>query len=221
MSTGKGYILSQRDAVMAVFVALIFILAVVYSVFSDTTISSNINTGGTLTVSGVSTLSAATYASSTLQATGDGLFYDQLSAGASTNSPTTTFNVTGSGYFTAGLGVGNATTGTGALNITGFGVIGGRLGVVGSSTPHQELGVEGDVAFNSNATTTLSIESTGSNVGTCIELKGGRTQAGLNWVRIYVGGTGATNSPAAGTGAPAVIQAGGIGYLIVEPGRCQ
>lgn len=134
---------------MVIFVAAIFILAVVYSVFSATTISSSaISTDGTLSVTGISTLTGAVYASSTLQATGDGLFYDQLSAGASTNTPTTTFNVTGSGYFTAGLGVGYATTGSGNLLVNNLAVINGRLGVSGTSSPALEFGVTGSGLFS-------------------------------------------------------------------------
>src|SRR3989344_5915682 len=111
---------TDRDVLTVFFIALIFVFAIGFTVFSATTISTNISTDGTLSVSGASTVPGLTasgglYASSTLQAAGDGLFYDQLSAGASTNTPTTTFNVTGSGYFTGGLGVGYATTGYGNL----------------------------------------------------------------------------------------------------------
>ncbi|MEK9148108.1 MAG: hypothetical protein AAB650_01590 [Patescibacteria group bacterium] len=256
---------SHRDAAMVIFVAAIFILAVVYSVFS-TTIGESVNTGGTLTVSGASTLTGAINASSTLQVTGDGLFYDQLSAGASTNTPTTTFNVTGSGYFTGGLGVGYATTGTGNLLVSNLGVfqhrlgvastspvrsfeVGGsglfsdglgvgyattsgfrvagtglfdnRVGVTATTAPYQELGVGGDIAASSNATTTVSAESTGTEIGSCIELKGGRAQGEMRWIRIYVGGSGATNTTAAGTIPSAVIQAGGVGLLVIQEGRCQ
>ena len=147
MSNAKAHLISQRDAVMVVCIAAIFVLAIVYSVLSATTIGDNISTGGTLTVTGNSTLTNPAYASSTLQATGDGLFYDQLSAGASTNTPTTTFNVTGSGYFTTGLGVGFATTGTGDLHITGMGVFEKRVGVNGTTSPPVEFGVTGSGYF--------------------------------------------------------------------------
>ena len=95
---------------MIVCIAAIFVLAVVYSVFSATTIGDNVSTGGTLTASGASSLTTATFsgrvnASSTMQVTGVSHFYDSLSVGFGNASitPTTTFNVTGSGYFTAGL----------------------------------------------------------------------------------------------------------------------
>lgn len=226
MGNTKGCFVLSQNSLMVAFVAVIFVLAVVYSVFSATTVSTNITTDGTLrvtgaaTITGVSTLTGAVYASSTLQATGDGLFYGNLSAGASTNTPTTTLNVTGSGYFTGGLGVGFATTGAGQIHVTGLGVFRNRLGVTGTTSPYQELGVTGDAALSSAATTTISTESTGSTVGSCLELKGGGVRGGTSWVRIYVGGSGATNSPASGIPA-AVIQTGGAGLLVIEAGRCQ
>lgn len=247
--------LSGRDIFMVAAIAAIFILAVVYSVFSATTIDNNVNTGGTLTVSGASTLTGAVsvagavYATSTLQSTGDGLFYANLSAGASTNSPTTTFNVTGSGYFTGGLGAGFATTAAGQLHVknnatfdsdillgtgrvmssTGTTTLSndavttnitanGRVGVNATSSPYKEFGVTGSTALGSAATTTLSIESSTATVGGCIELKSSDTAStnGTRWIRIYVGGFGATT-----TYRTAVVQASGRGLLIVEEGRCQ
>ena len=219
MSTIRSSAILRRDAAMVIFVAAIFILAVVYSVLSATTISSSaISTDGTLAVTGISTLTGAVYASSTLQATGDGLFYDQLSAGASTNTPTTTFNVTGSGYLTGGLGVGFATTGSGGFHATGFGVIQGRLGLNGTTSPYQELGVEGDAALNSQATTTMSLESTSATQGGCIELEqaspveeaGGQLPAN-RWIRIY---------PGRGSLVTASSTNSSIG-LVIERGRCQ
>ena len=163
--------ITDRDVLTVMFIALIFVFAIGYTVFSATTISTNISTDGTLSVSGASTVagltaSGALYASSTLQATGDGIFYDQLSAGASTNSPTTTFNVTGSGYFTGGLGIGFATTGAGQLHVTGASVfesdatfngrvVGTNSGVssfagtlgVASTTPTTTVGVVGSGYF--------------------------------------------------------------------------
>lgn len=173
---GNTYVFN-RDVAMIVFVAAIFILAIAYSVLSATTIADNINTGGSLTVSGVA------YASSTLQATGDGLFYDQLSAGASTNTPTTTFNVTGSGYFTVGLGVGYATTGSGNLLVQELGVFRSRLGVAGTSSPAVEFGVTGSGLF-----------SGGLGVGYATTSAGGFRNTGLTLHDNRVGISG-TSSP--------------------------
>ena len=142
MRNSNASLTINRDTVMVICIAAIFILAVVYSVFSATTISGNISTDGTITAGN------PMYASSTLQATGNGLFYTNLSAGASTNSPTTTFNVTGSGYLTGGLGVGYATTGTGNLRVNSLGVFNSRLGVAGTSSPSVEFGVTGSGLFS-------------------------------------------------------------------------
>ncbi|GEM_PF-2476698 len=150
----------ERDTVLILCVAAIFVLAIVYSVYSATTVDSNVVTGGDVSSQNIyasSTVQATgvgrfysdvfvtsnVYATGTVQATGNGIFYASLSAGASTNTPTTTFNVTGSGYLTGGLGVGFATTGTGQLHITGFGMFESRVGVNGTSSPAVEFGVTG------------------------------------------------------------------------------
>lgn len=261
MSRAHSYLLTHRDVAMVLAIAAIFIFAVVYSVLSATTIGSNIDTDGTLRVGG------AANASSTLQAAGTSLFYGTLSAGASTNSPVTTFNVTGSGYFTAGLGVGYATTGSGNLlvndlavirgrlgvnastspavefGVTGSGlistglgvgyattgsghirtsgltVLGSRLGVNASTSPYYELGLTGSAALGSGATTTVSLESTAASTGGCLEFRSGVAGESTRFVRIYVGGHGATTSD--GIGPSVVLGSGGRGLLVIEEGRCQ
>lgn len=219
---------------MVVFVAAIFVLAVVYSVFSSTIVGTNINTEGTLTVSGASrfndniyassniyatsTLQASgdifgyanIYASSTVQATGNILAYASLGVGG-TSSPTVGFGVVGSGFVSSGFGVGEATSS--GFKVRGLAGFRDRVGVNASSSPYQELGVTGDVAAASSATTTLSLESTG-NAGGCIELKtsAARGTGGIGWIRIYAGsgiGTTTMSVPAAGFG------------LVIEEGRCQ
>lgn len=198
MSTANANLISRRrDVAMILFVAAILILAVVYSVFSATTIADNINTGGTLTVTGVSTLTGAAYASSTLQATGDGLFYDQLSAGASTNTPTTTFNVTGSGYFTGGLGVGYATTGAGNLLVQNLGVFQHRLGVA-TTSPVLNFEVTGSgyltgglgVGFATTAAGQLHVTSN-ATFDTDVLLTGGRIVVNGAGTSTFVGGVSA------------------------------
>ncbi|RJQ36760.1 hypothetical protein C4552_02625 [Candidatus Parcubacteria bacterium] len=216
MRTTFSSLVSKRDIIMVGLLAAIFVLAVSYSVLSATTISTNINTDGTLTVTGASTLTGAVYASSTLQATGVGLFYSTLSAGASTNSPVTTFNVSGSGYFSVALGVGQATTGQGNLVVDELGVFNSRLGVSGTTSPYQELGVTGDAALGSAATTTLSVESTSASQGGCIELRGENN----SWVRVYVGNGGGTSTTAFQMSTSNLTN-GGTALLVVEQGRCQ
>jgi hypothetical protein len=193
----------ERDTVLILCVAAIFVLAIVYSVYSATTIDSNVNTGGYVQAGDV-------YASTTVQATGNGIFYASLSAGASTNTPTTTFNVTGSGYLTGGLGVGFATTGAGQIHNTGLTVHESRLGVNGTTSPYQAFGVSGGAAFSNNGTTTISAEPSNAGTAGCVELKSTDSN-GPFWVRIYAG-RGRTATSTTGVIANAAV--------IIEPGRC-
>lgn len=335
----------HRDAVMALLIAAIFVFAIGYTVFSATTIDSNVNTGGTLTVSGVSTLTGAVYASSTVQATGNYIAYASLGIG--TTSPgtalavqtaagliggpltvfgelrapyiyatTTTSNVffgnigyatatpgtalaiqTGAGLiggaltvfgevrapyfyatsttaniFSGNIGVATATPGT-ALSIVGAGAVtdslsakifkatsttetsifpiasttsfsvgnlfniagagtstvSGGLTVVGSSgsfgvataTPAAVVGITGNqTLLASGGTTTISLDTTSTSQGGCLELKAGVAAEGTRWVRIYVGGHGATTSD--GAVLPAIVLgSGGQGLLVIEEGRCR
>lgn len=87
---------------------------------ASTTINSNVNTGGTLTVSGASTLTGAVWATSTLQATGAATFYNDLlvdtntfyvdstnnRVGIGSTTPAIEMSVAGDGYLTGGLGLG-------------------------------------------------------------------------------------------------------------------
>ena len=151
----------HRDVVMVLSIAAIFLLAVVYSVFSATTIGDNVSTGGTLSVTGRSTLSddasfTDVHASSTVQATGNALFYASVGVGGTT-SPAVALSGTNA-YFTGGLGIGYATTGSGNLLVNDLAVIKGRLGVNATTSPTVEFGVIGsgyvDAGFGvGNATT--------------------------------------------------------------------
>lgn len=197
MSRVHSYLATHRDVAMILCVAAIFIFAVVYSVLSATTISSNIDTDGTLRVSG------AANASSTFQADGRSLFYGVVSAGAATNSPVTTLNVTGSGYFTVGLGVGYATTGSGNLLVNDLAVIRGRLGVNATTSPAVEFGVTGSGLF-----------STGLGVGYATTGSGNLIVNDLGVFRARLG-VNATTSPALefGVTGSGLFSGGlGVGY---------
>ena len=156
----------HRDAVMVLGIAAIFVLAVTYSVFS-TTISSNINTDGTLTVSDKSSLSGGVYASSTLQGSGNSYLYGSTTLGTASSSPTTDLNVFGALYVTNGLGVGFATTGNtgvgaggaGNLHVLGLGVFENRLGVNGSTSPSTALGVGGSALIGTGVGSTLTLNA--------------------------------------------------------------
>ena len=151
---------------MVLGIAAIFVLAVTYSVFS-TTISSNINTDGTLTVSDKSSLSGGVYASSTLQGSGNSYLYGSTTLGTASSSPTTDLNVFGALYVTNGLGVGFATTGNtgvgaggaGNLHVLGLGVFENRLGVNGSTSPSTALGVGGSALIGTGVGSTLTLNA--------------------------------------------------------------
>lgn len=96
--------ITDRNVLTVLFIALIFVFAIGYTVFSATTISTNISTDGTLSVSGGSTVAALTAsgtlnASSTLQATGNVIAYASIAVNGTT-TPGTPLSVVGAGVFT-------------------------------------------------------------------------------------------------------------------------
>lgn len=148
MSIATAYLVSRRDVAMVFFVAAIFVLAVVYSVFSATTIGDNISTGGTLTVDGISTLKSAVYASTTLQVTGATIHYGNVAIGDATSSLGNAFSVHGNSSFAGGVTFNQAVvlpylqaTTTTASSIVG------NLGLA-STTPGGQLAVEGNLVFS-------------------------------------------------------------------------
>ncbi|MFY9462443.1 MAG: hypothetical protein WAP51_04560 [Candidatus Sungiibacteriota bacterium] len=144
----KSTLLSNTRSILpAVLGAIASVLFVAAVTWAATTINNNVNTGGTLTVSGASTLtgtttSGAIYASSTVFADGDFTATRNTLIGAASGTPTTTFNVTGSGYLTGGLGVGNATTSNGNLLVENLAVFRGRLGI-STTSPTVDFGLVG------------------------------------------------------------------------------
>ena len=106
-------------------------------------------------------------------------------------------------------GLGTSTLSGGTTVATG----GGSFGV-GTTSPGSEVGIVGDTFQSSGGTTTQTIHSTSATQGGCIELESPSVPG--EWVRLYVGGFGATN-----TASSAVIQAQGRAILVVELGRCQ
>ena len=87
MNTVIG-LLKNRAFYAVVFSVVISLALVSYIATAATTISTNINTGGTLTVSGVSTLTDQVFASSTVIATGRIQTYGQLVLQGATSDPT-------------------------------------------------------------------------------------------------------------------------------------
>ena len=140
------YTRSMLPAVLGALAAVLFVALVTWAA---TTINNNINTGGTLTVSGESTMTGTTtiaggiYASSTVFT--DGIFTNTRNAvlGTASQTPTVTgLNLTGDAYITSGLGIGNATTSDGNLLVNDLAVFRGRVGI-SSTSPTVDFGVVG------------------------------------------------------------------------------
>jgi len=167
------------SVVLAVAVSFFFVSLTVYSA---STISTNISTGGGLTVSGASTLSGAVAAGSTL-------------------TVASTLGVTGLTTMAGFISTASSTV-SAQLEVDTFGVA--------TSTPSQEVGIIGDAILNSSATTTLIIESSGTGVGGCIQMRGA-IAAGGGMYRIYIN---------QGSTTPTLGQPGN-GGLVVERGMCQ
>ena len=87
MNTVIG-LLKNRALYAVVFSVLVSLAFVSYIATAATTISTNISTGGSLTVSGVSTLTDQVFASSTVIATGRMQTYGQLVLQSATSDPT-------------------------------------------------------------------------------------------------------------------------------------
>ncbi len=129
------------------------------------TISTDISTGGTLTVTGNSVLTSA-----------------DIGGGYSAGGSGATITAAGKLSVNGDLEInGMATTTAASGNIATQGTLG-----VATTTPSQEIGVAGDAFFGSSATTTVFVTSTGSTKGGCLQLTGTN---GTTY-RIYVGGAG-------------------------------
>ncbi len=155
------------SVLLSVVLTFMFVFAVAYSA---TTISTSINTGGTLAVSGTSALTGAV--------TITGL--TTMNGNASTTILSTTGNLLINGWATTTGSNGNIAT-EGTLYITSSTTLAGLLNVgttlnvmgslgVSTSTPAAEIS-----AYTANATTTLYLDngSTGATKkGGCIQMKG-------------------------------------------------
>lgn len=253
----KNFLLSKKQSIAVAASGLVSVLMVAGIVYSATTISTNVNTGGTLTVSGTSALTGNVFASSTLQSTGNALLY--AITGIATTSPSSLVNLAVHGNT---LISGNITsvanvTATGTLTVSGLSTLSGFVSSASSSvganfsvagplsasstlTVSGASSLKGNVDVNGNATTTASsgqfatqgfvgaggtstpsvelsalgtgtttlyMHSSGSNKGSCIELRQPHTG---NEFRIYIG------SPSQHTGATTTGSA-----LVVESGSCK
>ena len=152
--------ITNRTFIGVFFSVLVTVFSVAVFTYA-TTIGSNVSVTGTLSATGATTLSAA------LTANGNVTLGDAI-------TDTVTINGVIQGF------VSNASsTVSGRLNVdTSVGVA--------SSTPSQELGIIGSALFQeTSGTTTIGIISTGSGVGSCIQLR--NTDGSM--FRIYAGAT--------------------------------
>ena len=194
------YKLHNTKVVSVTLSVLTAVFAVSVIAYAATSIGTNLSVDGTATVTGNSTLSG------TLSVTGASTFTGAITAnGAGTfgNAETDIFLFTGdlhastTALFTNGFTtyghwiVDQAATTTVTFNQAGMNfdsntlVIesgGNRVGVA-SSSPMQELGVVGDIAAGSAATTTLQLTTSSATIGGCIDMKSATGTA----YRMYIG----------------------------------
>ncbi len=157
---------------------LISVFFVAVAAFGATTISTNITTDGTLSVSGASTFTGAIYATSTLTVTGVTSFFGNVGIGTST--PGTTFAVSG------GVSVTGSTTASGFFATSS--VITPLIAVTGAATSSftggitaSSLGVTGGLAISGgsllNTSTATSTWSGGISL-TSLTTSAGFTMTG-------------------------------------------
>ena len=203
-------------------------LAVGVSVWA-TSIGNNVTVTGTLTTDGASTLTgAATFSGAatfngnvtlgnaatdvnlftgTLQASTTALFTSGLTAYgdillnnfATSTASTGTFNAEGNITTDGSIYATSSIYASSTMAVTGATRLYSTFGV-SSTTPSEEVGIVGDVAMGSDATTTLNISSSLVDTGGCINM---RNPANNNMFRIYITTGNASSS------------------LRVEAGACQ
>src|SRR3989344_3558424 len=166
-------------------ITLSFLLVTLIT-YSASTISTNITTGGSLTVSGASTFGDAStdvnLFTGTLQASTTALFTSGFTSFGLIQASSTSANLLINGFATTTASNGNIET-EGTLTVERG--IATSLGV-SSTSPSQELGIVGDIIAGSGATTTLILSSSLANTGGCIQLEG----ANGTMFKIYATTTG-------------------------------
>jgi|SRR3989344_622093 len=166
-------------------ITLSFLLVTLIT-YSASTISTNITTGGSLTVSGASTFGDAStdvnLFTGTLQASTTALFTSGFTSFGLIQASSTSANLLINGFATTTASNGNIET-EGTLTVERG--IATSLGVA-STSPSQELGIVGDIIAGSGATTTLILSSSLANTGGCIQLEG----ANGTMFKIYATTTG-------------------------------
>jgi hypothetical protein len=213
----------KRNIYSIVFSVLLSVVFVALGVGAATTISTSITTDGALTVNGNSTLGDAVGDSVTANAyftqlrVGTGSTFANIgTVGADELGVEGAVEIDGVAWLTGGLVSAASSTASGAFNVHGVlqasstALLGSTVNVYGTGTSTfiggvdtARLNVSATSTFSSGATTTLSVISTDSNSGGCLELWG--TDASP--YRIYVAATSSASVD--------------FRNLVVEAGRCQ
>jgi len=217
----KNIILGKKQQYLVVFSSVVLSLVVVLGVVSgSTTISSNIDTGGSLTVGTTSTLTGVVTASTGLTVTAGGLTVTAGGATVTAGGLTVTAGATSLGSTLAVTGL---TTHTAGELLIASSTAVSHFNVSGQLNASSTLTVTGTVLFKdslitatSTATTTIALQGDSNNAtageGGCIELRG----VDGKMYRMYVGIKDAT---AAGT--TTVRGANVVAFAVWEAGTCQ
>ncbi|OGF64175.1 hypothetical protein A2661_00315 [Candidatus Giovannonibacteria bacterium RIFCSPHIGHO2_01_FULL_45_24] len=149
----KNFLLSKKQSITVAASGLVSVLMVAGIVYSATTISTNVNTGGTLTVSGASTLTGA------------------VAVASSTPSDTAMISVQGNVYIAGNLMNVSNITATGTLSVTGASTLTGAITTgstlgVSTSTPFalvgNSLAVQGSAYISGALVNVSNITATGT-----------------------------------------------------------
>lgn len=214
-------LLNKKQAFEISATVVISVLAVTAFVFGATTIGTNVSTGGTLTVSGLSslgqatstmlTVSGKTYLSSTLDVTGAATLSSTLGVTGKTtlgNATTSILTVTGSAYFDSAI------TANSTLNVTGLTTLTYSTTTAATVTNFYPTNVygftlQGNIAGNSKTITALSqltvtgttatstFATSGLTVGTdqfAIQQSSGKIGIGTTTFSSFITATGGTSA---------------------------
>ena len=147
----------SKDFYSVALAVVISLVIVAVSVSAATTISTSISTGGTLDVTGLSTLTGGfiSQASSTVSGALTAAGY----LGASSTAGFTGLSSLYGGFISSA-----SSTISSTLKVTALGVA--------SSSPAKALDVVGSALLTSSGTTTVNVEATTAGKGSCIQLTG-------------------------------------------------
>ncbi len=218
--------------------SLVAVLGVAFIAYAGTTISTNVNTGGTLTVTGVSTQTgnvfagAGVYATGTIQATGDILGYGTLNVG--TTSPVTGRNSLTGNLLASGNISGANLTATGTLTVSGATTLGyASTSGITLGTTHSlyvggvstTTGTTGDVSSNRYfVASSTSATTNGFGVATATPVAE-FAATGSGTTTVYLTSTSATKGSCiemlAPAGATYAVYVNNAGTLTATAGSCK